>query len=113
MEAIPRKRPGRPRKVLAVPNAVEEGADALDNNAGDGQVGGVGVAAQAIPVRPAQGWSDFVGRVIDLHNSTQWAVRHVYHPCPEQGIIPHDNGSIVVSRGEIKAILKDGKTVEI
>jgi len=113
MEAITSKRQYRKRAMLAVPNAVEEGADTSSLDTGDGQVSGIGIAAQAVDVRQGEGWNSFVSRVISLHERTGFSVRHVWCDKPEKAVIEHHNGSIVVSQGKEIAVLKDGESVEI
>ena len=113
MEAITSKRPGRPRKVLDVPHAIAEGADASSLDTGDWKVSGTGATAQANPVRQGEGWDSFVGRVIALHERTGFAVRQVWCDVPHKAIIEHHNGSINVSQGQELAILASGEFVEI
>lgn len=113
METVTGKRLGRPRKMLAVPNAIAEGesTSAIDN--GNGQAGGVGTAPQAGPIRQSAGWDGFVDGVKALHALTGYKLRNVYHPAPEASVIAHENGSINVFVGDVRGTLSDGSTVEI
>lgn len=113
METIAPARRGRPRKNIPVPQPIAEGESASSLNIGDWQVSGAGIETQANAIRPGEGWADFVDRVIALHRTSGWALRHVWHACPMQGVIEHENGSIVVSQGESKAYLNTGEFVEI
>jgi hypothetical protein len=113
MEEQPRKRQGRPRKSMGVPDAIEEGSDAPSNNDGDGQAGEVRDSAPANPVRQGESWREFVAGVEALHNRTRWAIRQVWHQDPQTDIIYHQNGSILVNQGDPKALLNTGEVVEI
>ena len=110
MDEQPRKRLGRPRKVVDIPNAVEEGADASNNDIGNGQVSPVGDSAPANPVRQGEGWSGFVAGVMACKHP---GLRNVYHPNPETEIIIRDNGNLNVFVGDIKGQLNTGEFIEI
>jgi len=113
MEEQPRKRLGRPRKVLGVPNAIAEGESASSLDSGDGETSGTRTPAPSVGVRQSEGWDQFVVRVIVLHERTNFEVRQVWTDNPQESIIVHHNGSIVVSEGQELAILKSGEFVEI
>lgn len=113
METVTTARRGRKRKDIPVSNPVGEGEESSSLDVGNWQVSGAGVAAPSDAVRQGEGWDSFVDRVIELHRTTRWQVRQVWHPRPKQDVIKHDNGSIVVSSGEQKAYLASGEYVEI
>ncbi len=113
MENIATKGRGRPRKVVPVPNAVGEGEESSSLNAGEWEVSGIGTDSPTNDVRPGEGWDSFVDRVKELHRTTGWQVRQVWHPKPLLSVIEHHNGSIVVTNGEPKAYLASGEYVEI
>lgn len=87
MEEQPRKRQYRKRSTLDVPNAVAEGADASDNNAGDGQVSSVGDSTPAVDVRQSTDWDSFVAGVVAETYLPGSTIRVAYHPNPQAEII--------------------------
>ena len=87
MEEQPSKRRGRPRKSLDVPNAVEEGADASNDNNGNGQVSPVGDSAPAIDVRQGEEWDSFVAGIAAETYRPGATIRVAYHPNPQAEII--------------------------
>ena len=108
MEEVTRKGPGRPRKVVDVPNAIAEGEDAncLDN--GDGETSGIGIETQAGDAGPGQDWNSFVARLKDP------ALRTVWFPEPKSSIIPRDHAAhLVCFVGPIKGQLNTGAFVDI
>lgn len=110
MEEQPRKRLGRPRKSVDVPNAIEEGADALNDNAGNGQVGAVGDSASTVNVQQGEDWGSFLLRVDGCRNPF---LRNVFHPNPQASVIIRDNGNLNVFVGEIKGQLNTSDFIEI
>jgi len=110
MEEQPRKRQYRKRVPVDIPHAAEEGADAPDHNAGNGQVGPVGDRPPAVDVRQAEDWVQFLDRVSACKHP---GLRHVYHPKPEQEVILRDNGNLNVFVGEIKGQLNTSEFIEI
>lgn len=87
MEELSGKRRGRPRKVVDLPNAIEEGADASDNNNGNGQVSEVGDSAPAVDVRQSTDWDSFVAGVIAETYRPGSTIRVAFHPEPKEEII--------------------------
>ena len=87
MEELSGKRRGRPRKVVDLPNAVEEGADASDNNNGDGQVSEVGDSAPAVDVRQGEEWDSFVAGIAAETYRPGSTIRVAYHPNPQADVI--------------------------
>jgi hypothetical protein len=113
METVTGKRLGRPRKMLAVPNAIAEGENTSAINDGNGQAGRVGATPQAGAIRQGAGWDGFVDGVKALHALTGYKLRNVYHPKPGASVIKHENGSINVFVGDVRGTLSDGSTVAI
>lgn len=87
MEEQPSKRQYRKRKPVDVFNAVEEGADASNDNNGDGQVSPVGDSAPTVDVRQSEGWDSFVSRVAAETYRPGSTIRVAYHPNPQAEII--------------------------
>ena len=87
MEEQPRKRQYRKRVAVDVSNAVEEGADALNNNNGDGQVSAVGDSVPAVNVRQSEDWDSFVAGIAAETYRPGSTIRVAYHPNPQADII--------------------------
>lgn len=112
MDGQPSKRPGRPRKALAVPNAAAEGEGADHNDAGDREAGPVGTAAQAEPVRQGESWAGFYERVRHLAHAEP-RLRNVWHPAPEQTMVVCANGNINVFEGPQRGQLNTGEYIDV
>lgn len=87
MDELTSKRRGRPRKPVDVPNAIEEGADALNNDSGNGEVGAVGDSAPAVNVRQSEDWDTFVAGIAAETYRPGSTIRVAYHPNPQAEVI--------------------------
>ena len=113
MEINTSPRRGRPRKTVDVPNAIEEGADATGDNAGNGQAGSVGIEPSPVSNGQTEGFSGFLARVLAAHEASGYLIRTAYHPDADEEIIIHGNGSIPVFKGPEGAFDGNGNAVEI
>ena len=106
MEELTRKRLGRPRKAVAVPDASTEGKEQPSDNLGDGEVGGVQSEARAIDGRQGESWSEFVSKLTDP------LLRKVWHPNPETTLIQREHAAFLpVEIGPKKGQLQDGTVI--
>lgn len=97
MDEQPRKRPGRPRKVLAVPNAVAEGEDGASIDNGDGETRRTGADAPEDDGGSCP-WDVFVGRVQGLTYTRGCGICIAYHPAPKSDTIA-GNWTVLVRHG--------------
>jgi len=112
MEEVTRKGRGRPRKNLAVPNAVAEGEDASAIHDGNGTTRGVGAEPSSNGSGTAQSWLDFSHRITALTNENI-GVRVAFHPDPLHDLI-QGNWNVPVRRASIPSyMMGDGKVYEI
>ena len=83
-------RRGRPRKVVDVPNAVEEGADAVGSNDEGRADSGARLEPQPQPAPTREGWLGFVDRVKEKAANSGRSFNAVSHPAPVDPVIHAD-----------------------
>ena len=119
MEDITRKGRGRPRKAVAVPDAVAEGADASSLDTGDGQAGRVQPEARANDGREDQSGDSMLfissEQLCDFvlsANSWNRRIIAVFHPEPHTDVFHTDKfGGIRIEKGEPGYQLQTGEIV--
>ena len=112
MDEQPRKRLGRPRKTLAVPNAAAEGEDAINVHFRDGQAGEAGTTARTITEGQGKslGWLELVA-IVKERTSHEYRIACVIHP-EANGIVETEHlGAIRTLIGEPGYQLNTGEIV--
>ena len=110
MENITSPRRGRPRKVMDVPQPIEEGSRAPDYISGNGAAGESGLGAQEEPIGEA--W----GKLVDFlsgNKSHKTSVAMAYCPEPKNEWIDTPTGWVRVTPGETGYTLNTGETVRL
>lgn len=113
MEEQPRKRPGRPRKVLRLPEVAAQDQSAVGIDAGDGQVSGDGAGTQENHQGEVLGWLEFVQRVVKAHTFYKHRIRTVWHPEPLWEHIETNVGNILVKKGAVRVQLNTAQFVDL
>ena len=114
MEEQSAPRRGRPRKVVAVPNAVDEGADAHIQHDGNREAGGTRTESQADPGRAGKGlpWVDFVAKIAEIHRTKGRSyMAKAFHPAPEADNLG-DNIVTPIEVGEAGFIRPHGEIIK-
>lgn len=119
MENITSTRRGRPRKAVAVPNAVAEGQDASSLDPGNGEASGVQPEARAIDGGQDKGWaskfpvnSEQLCEFVLAANSWERRIVTVFHPEPHTDVFHTDKfGGIRVEKGEPGYQLQNGELI--
>lgn len=110
MEEQPSKRRGRPRKVMDVPEPIEEGEDASAIDAGIGETRTDRIEPSPDDVRQGESWLQFLDRVNACKNKK---LRHVFHPNPQHNLIHRESGNLNVFVGPIKGQLSTGEFIDL
>ena len=100
MDQQPSKRRGRPPKSVGVPADVAQSEGQSANNAGDGQTGAVGTAAQT-DADGSGSWDSFSRRVIEASKMRGRGFMAVSHPEPQADVIEAE-WPILVVVGEMR-----------
>lgn len=104
---------GRPRKVLRLSEAIDEGEDASCLNTRDGKVSGTGPSPQADAVRSFATWLEFVSVVVHAQKHYKNRLRTVWHPEPLHDLIHTDGANVRVEKGTVKAQLNTAQFVDL